>query len=98
MSEDQQSLEEALLELAEQKPAAERAAFLDGVCRDNPDLRARLDVLLEGHFGAAEFLAQNSKRDAPVAASRQSAESFAKRDSQINEAPARMIGRYKLLE
>jgi WD40 repeat protein/serine/threonine protein kinase len=95
MSGDQQSLEEALFELAEQKPsAAERAAFLDGVCHDNPALRARLEVLLEGRFAADEFLAQNSRRAAasePVAAPRIS-------ESQAGDTPARMIGRYKLLE
>src|SRR5215471_4732887 len=93
MSEDPQSLEEALFELAEQKPsAAERAAFLDGVCRDNPALRARLDVLLEAHFGAAEFLRKTSKRAEAAEPVR------VPTDSRGEEAPARMIGRYKLLE
>src|SRR5262245_46714428 len=97
MIEDPQRLEEALFELAEQKPsAAERAAFLDGVCRDNPALRARLDTLLEGHFGAVEFLTQTPKR----AASSQPVpdEPPMRADSPDNEIPARMIGRYKLLE
>src|SRR5215471_11340203 len=97
MTEDQQSLEEALFELAEQKPsAAERAAFLDGVCRDNPALRARLEVLLEGHFGAADFLKKSPTASAtsePVAAP-----SPARIESPAGDAPARMIGRYKLLE
>ena len=41
------TLEEILFELAIQKPtAAERATFLDHVCRDNPALREGLDDLL----------------------------------------------------
>jgi len=48
MIEEQQSLEEALFELAQQKSSpGERTAFLDSVCRDNAGLRARLEALLE---------------------------------------------------
>jgi len=36
--------EEALFELALEKPAAERAAFLDGACHDDPSLRRRLET------------------------------------------------------
>src|ERR1041384_7887881 len=89
MSETKQNLEEFLFDAAAQKTnAAERAAFLDGVCRDNPALRARLDVLLEGHFAGTGFLNRNPERDgaATVAAPR------------AEESPAQMIGRYKLLE
>jgi len=83
MKEPEQTLEAALFELAVQRPtAAERAAFLDGVCRDNPALRTRLDVLLEGHFGGTGFLTQATERDM----------------KNIREQEARMIGRYKLLE
>jgi hypothetical protein len=49
--------EETLFEAAIGKAsAAQRAAFLDEVCRDKPELRARLEVLLEGHFAGAGFL------------------------------------------
>jgi len=45
--------EEALFEEALRKASdAERAAFLDEACRDDPQLRARLETLLEGHFKA----------------------------------------------
>jgi len=88
MKEPQPTLEEALFELAAQKPtASERAAFLDGVCRDNPALRARLDVLLEGHFNGASFLMQATKRDVNTGPTQ-----------KATEAPAQIIGRYKLLE
>ena len=90
MTESKPSLEEALFEMAVQKTdAAERAAFLEGVCQDNPALRARLDILLEGYFGGGGFLTQSPERGAIAA-------NLAARGS--GEAPARMIGRYKLLE
>ncbi len=97
MIEDQQSLEEALFEMAEQKSSpSDRAAFLDGVCRDNPALRARLDVLLEGHFRAAKFLTQKAN---PPTSSEMAAELALKSaDFRANEEPAQTIGRYKLLE
>src|SRR5690242_471161 len=97
MTENQQNLEEVLFELAEQKSsAAERVAFLDAVCRDNPVLRARLEVLLEGHFGADQFLRQTPKSHGasrpvvpPPALNTRSSD---------GESAAQMIGRYKLLE
>jgi serine/threonine protein kinase/WD40 repeat protein len=89
MSENKRNLEKALFDLAVQKAnAAERAAFLDGACRDNPGLRARLDLMLEGHFAGAGFLTQLRGR---------------KGAATLAAAPplgttAQMIGRYKLLE
>jgi len=89
MSEPNQSLEEFLFEAALMKASAEeRAAFLDGVCRDNPALRARLNVLLEGHFQAEGFLTGDLRKletkPAPPPIQEETASSF--------------IGRYKLLE
>ena len=90
MTENNQSLEEILFDLAVQKPdAAERSAFLDSVCRDNPALRAQLDELLEAHFGGVGFLPKPAVSD-PLPA--------ALRVSLPTETPAQMIGRYKLLE
>ena len=37
-------------------PGAERAAFLDGECRSDPELRARVEMMLEGHLNAKDFL------------------------------------------
>ena len=86
MSENNQSLEEILFDLAVQKPdAAERAAFLDNVCRDNPALSAQLDELLEAHFGGVGFLPKPAVSD-PLPAT--------PRVSPPAEAPAQMIGRY----
>ncbi len=89
MNEPNQSLEEFLFEGALRKSSeAERAAFLAGVCRGNPVLRGRLEVLLEGHFQAAGFLDSKEKgveqrRSAPPVQ---------------EESAATFIGRYKLLE
>jgi WD40 repeat protein/serine/threonine protein kinase len=89
MSEPNQSLEEFLFEAALTKhPAEERVAFLEGVCRDNPALRARLEVLLEGHFQAAGFLADSTNQIEQKAAPRRTE----------GEAGSTVIGRYKLLE
>jgi serine/threonine protein kinase/WD40 repeat protein len=89
LNEPSQSLEEFLFEAALGKSsAAERAAFLDGVCRDNPTLRARLDILLEGHFQAEGFLTAGPKKTEEKPAPPPAEE----------EAASRFIGRYKLLE
>jgi hypothetical protein len=87
MSETKQSLAEFLFEAASQKlDPVERSAFLDGVCRDDPALRARLDLLLEGHFQGEGFLSQNREREAKP------------KEPPPPEPPSAMVGRYKLLE
>jgi WD40 repeat protein/serine/threonine protein kinase len=90
MSKISQNLEEVLFEAAvEKSSSAERTAFLDGVCRDDPALRARLEVLLEGHFGGAGFLRQTPRQVQPTVKGG---------TPRAEEAPAPVIGRYKLLE
>jgi serine/threonine protein kinase/WD40 repeat protein len=89
LSEPSQNLEEFIFEAAlEKSTVAERTAFLDGVCRENPVLRARLDTLLEGHFQAEGFLTAGPKRVEEKSAPPPTEE----------EAASRFIGRYKLLE
>jgi len=85
MSDPNESLEESLFQAALEKSSPEeRAAFLDVACRDHPALRARLELLLEGCFGATGFLPdQPSGQPALVPA---------------NETPGDRIGRYKLRE
>jgi serine/threonine protein kinase len=61
---------------------AERAAFLDQACHGNAELRARLDLLLEGYFKAEGFLAREPGADRTSA------------DTAIGTS----IGRYKLVE
>src|SRR5690349_19345024 len=50
------SEETAFIEALEIADPVERAAFLDRVCADNPDLRLRLDKLLAQHAQAGSFL------------------------------------------
>ena len=44
-----QDREAALFALAIEKPAAERAGFLEAVCRADQSLRQRLEALLAAH-------------------------------------------------
>ena len=71
-----------LFELALDRPAEERAAFLDGECAADVELRARVGALLDGLASAGqEFLAE------PGSAT-----------GGDDEEPGRIIDRYKLLE
>src|SRR5947207_15779976 len=58
------SREEALFTLAVEKPAGERAAFLDRECSGDAELRHRIAALLDAHAKAGEFL-----NEAPAAVS-----------------------------
>jgi len=97
--------EEALFEAAIAKAsAAERAAFLDVACRDKPDLRARLEVLLEGHFAGPGFLLPLPKGEGrgegegSVRLPNDFRELKTVPAPHVPEATTPMIGRYKLLE
>src|SRR5262245_57805531 len=80
---DDQNQQELLFEQALKCPSAEaRAAFLDDACRGHPQLRAGLDLLLEGHLMAQGFL-EGAVDTRPLPA---------------DEHVGAMIGRYKLLE
>src|SRR5262245_56380741 len=75
--------EEAIFEQAVTCGAeTERAAFLDQACRDSPELRARLELLLEGYFKAEGFLGGEPESHS----------------ASTDEAIGTVIGRYKLLE
>src|SRR4029434_422526 len=72
-------------------PGPERAAFLDGECRSDPQLRARVELMLEGHLNAPDLLetlphgaAPERKNDSPETA-------------KLEEVGSR-IGPYKLLQ
>ena len=87
MGETKQNREELLFEAVVQKTdAVERAAFLAAVCGDDAALRARLELLLEGHFQEGGFLAQGPTRETLRLAPRPA------------ESPSSVIGHYKLLE
>ena len=82
--------EEAVFALARTKPAAERAAWLDRECFDDPALRERLEALLAAH-DKPEPLAQSA---APAAKATIKLDLTEPED----EAVGKTIGRYKVLE
>src|SRR5882672_3594582 len=83
-----QDRETALFALAIEKPAAERAGFLDAVCGADQSLRQRLEALLAAHERPDGAL--------PTQAETALAMKFA--DEPPDEAVGQTIGRYKLLE
>jgi hypothetical protein len=85
-----QEREAALFALALEKPAAERAAFLDGACMGDAALRQRLELLLAAHEQPATALA--NPPTVPLATLK------VELAEPPDEAVGQTIGRYKLLE
>jgi len=79
---------EIFFEALERPTPQERAAFLDEACGKNPEQRAKVEALLADHFQHDSFMkepaAEAPARTVPLA--------------PPVEAPAQMLGRYKLLE
>jgi serine/threonine protein kinase len=73
------------LQAIEKNSPAERAAFLDAACQDNPQLRAAVDALLRAHDTPQPGL------DAPDPGPPTS-------DDPVTERPGTSIGPYKLLQ
>ena len=71
---------------AELADAGERAAFLDEMCADDPQLREEIEDLLQRDLGAASFL-----ESPPPGLS-------ATVDQPISEKAGTVIGNYKLME
>ena len=84
--------EEALFAAALERPAAERAAFLDGACHGNPALRARLAALLAAHDRPDELPGDGT---AMATVKGTNKPDFA---HAPDEAVGQTLGRYKLLE
>jgi hypothetical protein len=85
-----QEREEVLFALALEKPAAERAAFLDAVCGGDAALRQRLEALLAAHDEPDEW---------PQAGASASKTTIKVELADVpDEAVGQMLGRYKLLE
>ena len=72
-------------------PGPERAAFLDGSCRSDPELRARVEMMLEGHLNAKDFLETVPNGVAPE-------REIASPESAGLEQVGGHIGPYKLLQ
>jgi eukaryotic-like serine/threonine-protein kinase len=75
------------IEALEKEDPAERAAFLDEACADDPALRQRIEKLLERHQQAGAFLQPS---DADLYATLEG--------PQLSDAPGMVIGPYKLLQ
>src|SRR5262245_34354884 len=78
---------EALFAAALQQPPADRAAYLDRACADEPALRRRVDDLLRAQAAAGNFLESPAPSQVTTV------------DEQpVRECPGTVIGPYKLLE
>ena len=80
--------EETIFEAALGMRPEARGAYLDQTCKDNPGLRQRLEVLLQAHEQADEFMAE------PAAASVETLHIA----SPLTEKPGDKIDHYKLLQ
>src|ERR1019366_4821938 len=80
----------------EQATPAERAAYLDGACGEDADLRARIEALIRAHEQAGGFLPTEDAK--PQAA--ELAETFALSTGMFpaTEKVGDRVGRYKLLQ
>lgn len=87
MSESQAGADEIFLAALELSSLEERTKYLDKVCGDNPDLRQRVQRLLDAHPEVGEFMESPA---VDVAATIDQPE--------IAERPGATIGRYKLLQ
>src|SRR5437867_3639039 len=79
---------EIFLEALEISTPKARAAYLQEVCGRDVTLRRKVDELLKEHFSNDSLLAGTALEGERTAVT----------ESPVPEAPARMIGRYKLLE
>src|SRR5256885_15992373 len=81
---------EIFVEALEMSTPGARAAYLQGACGKDVTLRRKVDPLLKEHFSNDSLLAGpagEEMRPAPTV-----------EIPPFEEAPARMLGRYKLLE
>src|SRR5262245_46317046 len=88
----EQSLFEAALQL---KGSAEREAFLDVACANDPELGRRIDELLAAASEADAFFRDDPLKQAGLVESTALPTGLA---SPITEKPGDQIGHYKLLE
>src|SRR6516164_8182753 len=75
---------------------AERAAYLDGACGDDAELRAKVGELLSAHELAGGFLAMNDPVSPGVDFAKEAGANFM--SLPVSEKPGDRIGRYKILE
>jgi len=85
---------DVFLEALDIKNPAERAAFLDRACADQPSLRAQVDQLLQAHEQAGPFL----NPPHTVASEVQHTGPYASVSFAADRASMVVAGKYKLLE
>src|SRR5829696_193804 len=83
---DSSPLERVFFAALEKGSLEERAAYLDDICAGEPELRQRVEKMLEAQMSARGFL--ESPPDCYSAAA----------DEAATEGPGAIIGPYKLLE
>ena len=79
-------IDDIFMSALERADAADRSAFLAEACAGNPDLRRRVERLLEAQAKNDSFLEAPAPEIQPTV------------DQQITESPGTVIGPYKLLE
>jgi serine/threonine protein kinase/tetratricopeptide (TPR) repeat protein len=85
MTEPALAQESIFLHALECASATERAAYLNRVCADKPELRAEVESLLRAHEQSGDILDLPEKPAVTI-------------DAPMTERPATVIGPYKLLE
>jgi serine/threonine protein kinase len=85
------------LALAQPNPAA-RAAFLDEACAGQPELRARLDQLLQAHEQPASLLEKPAPAEGPTGDDIPGLWLDPAAAPRLTEGPGTLIGPYKLLQ
>src|SRR5262245_6913678 len=83
---DPKSIDRIFWDAAQLGSVAERDAYLDGACGGDPQLRRRVEELLQARSQASNFLESLAPR------------SVATVEELIGERPGGVIGSYKLLE
>jgi serine/threonine protein kinase/WD40 repeat protein len=86
MSSETPNAETLFVQAIEIESAAERAAYLDRACANDPALRLELEQLVADHFRAGTFLENPAAQIADTL------------DEPSTERPGAIIGPYKLLE
>jgi len=89
MNSEHERLKHILAEAVSKATSAECAAYLDGACREYPELRSRVEALLDAHDRAGGFL------EAPVVTLPQQTVVVS---PPLTEKVGDRIGRYKLLQ
>jgi serine/threonine protein kinase/tetratricopeptide (TPR) repeat protein len=85
MGAEESKVEAVFYAALEKRSAAERAAFLDDACANDPDLRSRVQLFLDAQPNLGRFLENDAAGATPTI------------DQPIVEKPGTMIGRYKLV-